>query len=92
MYKPEFKERGLVRAVVVVDIGRCGCIDTCNRESAESRGNIWAVGAWRRDDEKNLHDKLEDDFDILTRAYSDIGGNDFCGCAYTYEYKKYRTF
>ena len=90
MFKPEFKERGLVRAVFVVDIGRCGCINSTSREEAEEYGNIWAVGRWYRDDDKNLQDKLEKDFDVLHNAYVEICGNDFCGGVYTYEYKQYR--
>jgi len=90
MYKPKFKERGLVRAVFVVDLGRCGCIDATSRESAESRGNIWAVGKWYRDDDPKLQEQLDMDFRILTDAYDKIGGNEFCGGVYTYEYKPYR--
>ena len=90
MFEPEFKERGLVRAVFVVDMEQCGCIDTTSREAAEERGNIWAVGKWYRDDDANLQRKLDRDFDILTDAYRRIGGNDFAGGAYGYEYKPYK--
>ena len=90
MFEPKFKERGLVRAVFVVDMERCGCIDATSREGAEERGNIWAVGKWHRDDEQGLQENLEKDFDALTTAYRKIGGNDFCGGVYTYEYKVYR--
>lgn len=90
MHKPEFKEHGLVRAVFVVGMGRCGCINSISREEAEEHGNIWAVGNWYRDDDKNLQDKLEKDFDALYNAYVKIGGNDFCGGVYTYEYKPYK--
>lgn len=90
MFKPEFKERGLVRAVFVVDMDRSGCIDASSKERAEERGNIWAVGKWHRDDDKGLQMKLDHDFDILTKAYKEIGGNSFCGGAYCYEYKAYK--
>ena len=90
MYKPEFKERGLVRAVFVVDIGRCGCVDSTSREDAERHGNIWAVGRWYRDDDRDLQENLEKDFDALTTAYRKIGGNAFCGGVYSYEFKAYR--
>ena len=90
MFKPEFKERGLVRAVFVVDMERCGCIDATSREGAEGRGNVWAVGKWHRDDDMDLQEKLEKDFDALTTAYMTIGGNDFSGGVYGYEYKAYR--
>lgn len=89
MFKPEFKERGLVRAVFVVDMNRCGCVDSTSKESAERHGNIWAVGKWHRDDDAMLQDKLEHDFKILASAYREIGGNDYCGGVYTYEYKPY---
>ena len=89
MYEPKFKERGLVRAVFVVDMERCGCIDSTSREDAEARGNIWAVGKWHRDDDKDLQAKLENDFDALASAYRKIGGNDFAGGVYGYEYKAY---
>lgn len=90
MRKPEFKERGLVRAVFVVDMDRCGCINAISREKAEEAGNVWAVGNWYRDDDLKLQEKLEKDFDVLTEAYRKIGGNDFCGGIYHYEYKAYR--
>lgn len=90
MFQPEFKERGFVRAVLVVDMERCGCIDATSREGAEERGNVWAVGKWYRDDDNNLQEKLERDFRALQRAYTEIGGNDFAGCVYGYEYKPYR--
>ena len=90
MFKPKFNERGLVRAVFVVDMERCGCIDATSKERAEERGNIWAVGKWYRDDERNLQEKLDKDFDALTEAYRKIGGNDFAGGVYGYEYKPYK--
>ncbi len=89
MFEPKFKERGLVRAVFVVDMDRCGCVDATSRESAEARGNIWAVGKWYRDDDKCLMEKLEKDFNALLNAYRVIGGNEYSGGIYTYEYKKY---
>ena len=75
----------------VVDMERCGCIDATSRENAEERGNVWAVGKWHRDDEKDLQEKLDRDFNVLIDAYRRIGGNDYCGGALTYEYKKYRS-
>jgi hypothetical protein len=90
MTKPKFKERGLVRAVFVVSINDCGCISSISRESAEEHGNVWAVGKWYRDDDKDLQEKLEKDFNILENAYRRIGGNDYGGGLFTYEYKKYR--
>ena len=89
MFTPEFKERGLVRAVFVVDMDRCGCVDATSREQAEKRGKVWAVGKWHRDDDARLQEKLDHDFEILARAYKEIGGNSFCGGAYCYEYKPY---
>ena len=89
MFEPKFKERGLVRAVFVVDMDRCGCVDATSREAAEARGNIWAVGKWYRDDDKNLMEQLEKDFSSLERAYRAIGGNSYCGGIFCYEYKKY---
>ena len=88
--KPEFKERGRVRAVFVVDMDRCGCINAISREEAEEYGNVWAVGRWYRDDEPGLQEKLERDFRVLSDAYRKIGGNEYRGGAYTYEYKAYR--
>lgn len=90
MFKPEFKERGLVRAVFVVDMDGGGCVDASSKEHAEENGNVWAVGKWYRDDERNLQEKLDHDFDILARAYREIGGNYFCGGVYCYEYKAYK--
>lgn len=90
MYEPEFKERGLVRAVFVVDMERCGCIDSTSRASAEARGNVWAVGKWVRDDDPKMQEKLDSDFDVLVKAYTKIGGNEFRGGVYGYEYKPYR--
>ena len=90
MFKPEFKERGLVRAVIVVDLERSGCVDARSKEAAEERGNIWAVGKWYRDDERNLQYNLEKDFNALYEAYTKIGGNSFGGCVYAYEYVPYR--
>lgn len=90
MMNPEFKERGLVRAVFVVDMERCGCINGTSREAAEACGNIWAVGKWHRDDEAALQEKLEKEFDILRTAYVRIGGHDYCGGVFTYEFKPYR--
>lgn len=89
MYKPEFKERGLVRAVFVADIERCGCIDASSKKHAEERGNVWAVGKWYRDDDPKLQEQIDKDFAVLTAAYEKIGGNDFGGGAYRYEYKPY---
>jgi co-chaperonin GroES (HSP10) len=91
MFKPEFKERGCVRAVYVVDMSRCGVVDSTSRENAESRGNVWAVGKWYRDDEKDLQEKLDHDFNVLIDAYRKIGGNDYGGGCLTYEFKKYRS-
>lgn len=88
MFKPKFKKRGLVRAVFVVNTGT-GCTSTISREDAEEHGNIWAVGIWHRDDERNLDEKLEIDFNRLMECYKLICGNDFCGGAFTYEYKEY---
>ena len=90
MYAPNFQERGLVRAVFVVGIGGCGSINSASREEAERCGNIWAVGKWYRDDDYNLQENLEKDFSILKNAYIKIGGNEFCGGIYCYEYKPYR--
>ena len=90
MFKPEFKERGLVRAVFVASIGRCGFVDATSRERAEESGCIWAVGRWYRDDDKKLCENLKRDFNILADAYSKIGGNDYSGGMYTYEYMKYK--
>lgn len=89
MFKPEFKERGLVRAVFVVDMDQCGVVDASSREQAEKRGNVWAVGKWHRDDDAKLKENLDHDFEILARAYKEIGGNDYRGGAYSYEYKPY---
>ena len=90
MYSPEFKVRGRVRAVFVVDLSRCGCIDATSREKAEESGNIWAVGKWIRDDDRHLQEKLEDDLRELAKAYRQIGGNDYCGGVMTYEYMPYK--
>lgn len=89
MFEPKFKERGLVRAVFVVSTGS-GCTSTVSREEAEKYDNIWAVGVWRRDDEADLKEKLEQDFKNLNEAYRRICGNDYCGGAFTYEYRKYK--
>lgn len=89
MYKPKFEKRGLVRAVVVIGVDRCGCIDSTSREEAEKRGNIWATGIWRRDDEVDLQGLLEADFDNINKAYQRICGNRISGCVFTYEYKEY---
>lgn len=89
MYKPKFEKRGLVRAVVVIGVDRCGCIDSTSRENAEKWGNIWATGIWRRDDEADLQDLLEADFLILYEAYSKICRNRISGSVFTYEYKEY---
>ena len=84
----EFK--GLVRAVYVVGIGRCGCVDGTSREGAEEHGNIWAVGKWHRHDEADLKTKLEREHNILRSAYSKICGTEYSGGIYTYEYKPYK--
>jgi hypothetical protein len=89
MFEPKFKERGLVRAVFVVSTGS-GCISTVSREEAEKYDNIWAVGVWRRDDEVDLQEKLEQDFKHLNEAYRKICGNEYCGGSFTYEYRKYK--
>lgn len=89
MFKPEFKERGRVRAVIVVDLERSGCVDGTSKKAAEERGNIWAVGKWYRDDDRNLQANLEKDFKALYEAYTKIGSNSFGGCLYTYEYMPY---
>lgn len=90
MFKPEFKKRGLVRAVLVVDMNDCGCVDATSKENAEARGNIWAVGNWYRDDDRALQENLDKDFGVLLDAYRKIGGNHFRGAVYAYEYKPYR--
>lgn len=90
MYRPEFEIRGLVRAVVVIDVDRCGCIDSTSRENAEKCGNIWATGIWRRDDEVDLQDLLESDFKILADAYRKICGSEMTGYVTTYEFKEYQ--
>lgn len=89
MYKPKFEKRGLVRAVVVIGVDRCGCIDSTSREDAEKRGNIWATGIWRRDDEVDLQGLLESDFEIISNAYSRICRNRISGSVFTYEYMEY---
>lgn len=90
MIKPKFKNRGMVRAVVVVSLTGSNCTSSISREDAEKYDNIWAVGVWHRDDEKDLESNLERDFAILHHAYSELAGNDFSGCVFTYEYRDYR--
>lgn len=89
MFEPKFKKRGLVRAVFVVSTRYSGVTSTISREDAEKYGNIWAVGRWRRDDEKDLHKNLDRDFDILSNAYAKLLGHEYSGGAFTYEYKEY---
>jgi hypothetical protein len=90
MYKPKFEKRGLVRAVIVIGVDRCACIDSTSREDAEKCGNIWATGIWRRDDEKDLQALLDSDFKVLEDAYHKICGNRIMGYLSTYEYKEYQ--
>lgn len=89
MYEPKFKNRGQVRAVFVVNTGSSVC-STVSREDAEKYDNIWAVGIWRRDDEPNLQEKLEQDFENLRYAYAKICGNEYSGGSFTYEYRDYK--
>ena len=90
MYKPKFEKRGLVRAVIVIGVDRCACIDSTSREDAEKCGNIWATGIWRRDDEKDLQELLDSDFKTLADAYHKICGSEITGYVTTYEYKEYQ--
>lgn len=90
MFEPKFKERGLVRAVFVVSSKWSSCTSTVSREEAEKYDNIWAVGDWRRDDDPDLQEKLEQDFKYLNDAYRKILGNDYSGGAFTYEYREYK--
>ena len=89
MIVPKFKNRGMVRAVFVVSVRGNGVCSSVSREDAEKYGNIWAVGIWRRDDEKNLLELLERDFDILSNAYRKLCGNEYHGGGFTYEYRDY---
>ena len=90
MYAPEFKERGQVRAVFVVSLRDTSICSTISREDAEKYGCIWATGVWRRDDEPDLQELLDNDFDALSRAYRRICGIEYAGGAFTYEYRKYK--
>lgn len=90
MWEPEFKERGLVRVVCIFATRYSGHVSAESMEDAEKHGNLWAVGAWHRDDEDNLKCNLEHDKSILCHSYAQILGTDYAGGIVKYEYKPYK--